>query len=150
MVSLLISNIRDNQLDNIASFGHPLSMNTFDNYINVINNRIDVFQQLFNLEDDPNELYNLVDFDRTQSIRDYNNNLIKTKIWDPMQTVILEKKCVFLQTTTKFIEAYYENIMNLLKENVSNLATLSQEKLQEFVLSPSKKHTIVDMYDNMF
>lgn len=150
MISLLIASIRNNKIDDLPSFGHPLNVNTFDEYINVINEKKDVFQQLFNLDDDPNELVNLVDFERTQAERDSNNELIKTKIWDDMKTVLLEKKCETLKTTTKFIEVYYKQTMNLLKENVSDLSSLAHEKLQEFILSPSKEHASVDIFDNMY
>lgn len=150
MISLLITSIRNNQIQDLPSFGHPLSTNTFDDYINIINTKKNVFQQLYNLDDDPNELYNLVDFNRTQSVRDANNNLIKTKIWDDMQNVIIEKDCVTLQTTTKFIEAYYKKIMDLLKENINTFKSLTQEKIQEFIVSPSSNHMIVDIFDNMY
>lgn len=150
MICLLIVSIRNNQIHELPQFGHPLSTNTFDDYINTINSRSDVFQQLYNLDDDPNELYNLVDFNRTQSVRDTNNDLIKTKIWDDMENFILEKNYFSLHTTTKFIDVYYTQLMDLLNENILEFTSISHEKLQEFIVSPSARNIIVNIFDNMY
>lgn len=149
-ISLLIASIRENKIDNLPSFGHPLSSGTFDEYISVVNDKKLVFQQLYNLDEDPHELINLVDFKRCESTRNKNNNLIKEKIWEKMRKVIIDKNYDTLKCTTKFIEIYYEELIKLIGNKVSDFSELSYEKLQAFISSPSKNNAGITIFDNIY
>ena len=40
--------------------------------------------------------------------------------------------------------------MELLNENILTFTSISHEKLQEFIVSPSARNIIVNIFDNMY
>ena len=67
-----------------------------------------------------------------------------------MRKVIIDKNYDTLKCTTKFIEIYYEELIKLIGNKVSDFSELSYEKLQAFISSPSKNNAGFTIFDNTY
>ena len=134
----------------IVSMNTPSSGMTFTDYDNIINEGGFLYQELYNLDDDPNELHNLVDPNQnTSSEIETNKNIIKDSIWDNFQQIMTEKDCGELYNTLTFIRTYYTQIFTIIESNIKTFAEMTEDQFNDFVYPDKLKPINALFYDSM-
>jgi hypothetical protein len=152
----LVINIFGNNNNNnngLVSMNTPTYGMTFDEYDTIIEEGGFLYQELYNLDTDPNELHNLVDPNPIQNPSsekiEINKNIIKNSIWDNFQQVMTEKDCGELYNTLTFIRTYYSGIFVAMESNISTFAAMTDDQFNDFVYPDKLKPINALMYDSM-